>query len=363
MKHIYFTVTNDLSYDQRMQRICTSLSNNGFEVTLVGRHLKKSIELRPLPFFQKRIYCWFTKGKLFYLEYNIRLFFFLLSKKMDGICAIDLDTILPCLYISRLKKIPRIYDAHEFFTELKEVRERPFIQKIWKFIEKKTVPKFKYGYTVSESIAIEFRKRYQVEYNTIRNMPVTKVFTPGLKKEKFILYQGAVNEGRGFEFLIPAMLEIPVKLIICGDGNFMPQLKQLIIQYKLTEKVELKGMLPPEELLSIARDAYIGIAVPEREGINQYLALPNKFFDYLHCNLPQVTVDYPEYRKLNDEFGVAVLIKDLKPSSIAFAVNNLLNDSSLYTKLQTNCTYAKTILCWENEETKLLNFYNNLFSN
>jgi hypothetical protein len=35
---------------------------------------------------------------------------------MDGICAIDLDTITPCLAISKLKNIPRIYDAHEFFT-------------------------------------------------------------------------------------------------------------------------------------------------------------------------------------------------------------------------------------------------------
>jgi hypothetical protein len=55
------------------------------------------------------------------------------------------------------KKIHRIYDAHEFFTELKEVISRPSIHKRWLQIEK-SVPKFKWGYTVSESIALEFKK-------------------------------------------------------------------------------------------------------------------------------------------------------------------------------------------------------------
>ncbi|HYM93602.1 MAG TPA: hypothetical protein VET23_05635, partial [Chitinophagaceae bacterium] len=78
MKRIYLTVTNDLSYDQRMQRICTSLSNNGYLVTLVGLKLHHSIPLKNETFRQKRIHCRFRKGKWFYREYNIRLFFFLL---------------------------------------------------------------------------------------------------------------------------------------------------------------------------------------------------------------------------------------------------------------------------------------------
>src|ERR1043165_8632147 len=150
--HIYFTVTNDLSYDQRMHRICISLANAGYRITLVGRKLKTSISLQQRPFAQKRLRCFFNKGFLFYAEYNLRLFFFLLTQKMDGICAIDLDTILPCLFISKLKAVPRIYDAHEYFTELKEVRTRPAVKKFWTGIERFAVPKFQCGYTVSEGL-------------------------------------------------------------------------------------------------------------------------------------------------------------------------------------------------------------------
>lgn len=363
MKRIYFTVTNDLSYDQRMHRICTSLAENGYAVTLVGRKRSSSIPLTEKKYKQKRIRCWFNKGKLFYMEYNLRLSFYLLFRKMDAICAIDLDTIIPCHFISRWKHIPRVYDAHELFTELKEVITRPRIKKIWTRIEKKLVPEFKFGYTVSESIAEEFHRRYGVNYLTIRNLPVLRPFDPIQTSEKFILYLGAVNEARGFEFLIPAMQGINCKLVICGDGNFMPQLRKLIVENKLENKIELKGMLPPGEIWKISQQATIGIALAEKEGLNQWLALPNKFFDYVHAGLPQVTMSYPEYGKINKQFEVAVLIDDLAPKRIADAINNLLADEVLYGKLKDNCLQARQELNWQQEEKKLLAFYRSVFEN
>ena len=161
---IVFTVTTDLSYDQRMIRICTSLANAGHSITLVGRKIKTSIPLLSQPFSQKRIHCLFQKGKLFYAEYNFRLFFYGLFKKMDLIVAIDLDTILPCYFISRIKKIPRVYDAHELFCEMKEIVTRPAIYKTWKKIERYAVPKFTQGYTVNQPIALAFHEMYGVQY-------------------------------------------------------------------------------------------------------------------------------------------------------------------------------------------------------
>ena len=160
---LYFCVITDLTYDQRMIRICTSLANAGYNVVLVGTRLKTSIPLKNQPFKQQRIPCFFEKGKLFYAEYNIRLFFFLLRKKMDCICAIDLDTILPCYFIAILKKIQRVYDAHELFCEMKEIVTRPVIYKLWKQIEAFAVPKFTFGYTVNQPIAQEFNKMYGVK--------------------------------------------------------------------------------------------------------------------------------------------------------------------------------------------------------
>lgn len=360
-KRIYFTVTNDLSYDQRMRRICGTLAAAGNSVTLVGRKLPGSLPLSPQPYSQKRLRCWFKKGKYFYAEYNVRLFLYLFFRRMDAICAIDLDTILPCLYISRFKKIPRIYDAHELFTELKEVVSRPAVQRTWTRIERKTVPRFRLGYTVSESIAAEFSRRYRVEYATIRNMPVLEELPVASTGEKWILYQGAVNEARGFEQLIPAMKEVRGRLVICGDGNFMESLKALIRLHQVEEKVVLKGMMPPAELRAFSPGARVAVAVPENTGLNQYLALPNKFFDYIHAGLPQVTVNYPEYARLNGIYRVAILLDELSPGRIAGALNNLLEDDVLHEELRRNCLRAREVLNWQEEEKKLLAFYKNIF--
>jgi glycosyltransferase involved in cell wall biosynthesis len=363
LKRIYFTVTNDLSFDQRMQRICTSLVKAGFDVVLVGRKLKSSLPLRKKSYAQKRISCLFNKGFLFYAEFNLRLFFFLLRKKMDGVCAIDLDTILPCLLASKMKRIKRVYDGHEFFTEMKEVRTRPFVKRIWLFIERVCIPQYKLGYTVSDGLAEAFHSRYHRRFVVVRNLPVLVEWTPVEKKENFLLYQGAVNEGRGFEVLIPALRDVEMNLVVCGDGNFMARLKRLIRKYRVKEKVELMGMLRPEHLYPIAQKATIGIGLAEKEGINQYLALPNKFLDYMHAGLPQLAMAYPEYKKINDVYKVAVLIEELTPKTVAAAINRLISDQALLQELHSNCMKAREVLCWQNEEKILVDYYHQIFRN
>ena len=101
VKRLSFLVTNDLNFDQRMQRICSTLSEAGFDVELIGRRRKNSLPLTQKSFVQKRLFCFFERSFLFYAEYNLRLFFYLLFRRTDLICAIDLDTILPAYYISK----------------------------------------------------------------------------------------------------------------------------------------------------------------------------------------------------------------------------------------------------------------------
>lgn len=357
---LYFVVTNDISYDQRMMRICSSLSEAGYTTILVGRKLKKSIPLQQQSFQQKRIQCLFNKGKLFYAEYNIRIFFYLLFKKMDCICAIDLDTILPCYFISKMKKIKRVYDAHELFCEMKEIVTRLGIFKVWKRIEKIFVPKFPDGYTVSMPIADEFKKMYNVNYAVILNVPLKKQIQFYSKKEKYIIYQGAVNEGRSFETVIPAMKMIDAQLMICGDGNFLQQAKKLAAENNLNNKIIFKGNVPPDELMNNTLHAAIGINIIEDKGLNNYYSFANRFFDYIHAGLPQVCIDFPCYRKLNDKFEVAALINDLSAENIAQQINKLLNDESEKARLHQNCLKAREIFNWQNEEKILIDFYKQL---
>lgn len=362
MKQLFFTVTNNLAYDQRMIRICTTLSSAGYRVTLVGTKNRSSPPLKPKPYQQKRLTTWFRKGPGFYAEYNFRLFFFLLFAKADMLCCIDLDTIISVWLSSVLKNKKRVYDAHEYFSQQKEIVTRPGIYKIWHWIEKKFVPRFPNGYTVGHKIANEFREIYKVKYEVIRNVPLLiplNQFTGN--QEKYILYQGAVNEARGLEHLIPAMNLVDATLLIYGDGNFMDQTKNIIKSNNLTHKVFVKGKLLPEELDAITPQAYIGVNLVENIGLNQYYSLANKFFDYIHHLVPQITMDFPEYKTINEQFEVALLIKDLEQGTIANSLNELLHNEALYEKLYQNCIKARVQLNWQQEEKKLLFFYHHLF--
>lgn len=307
------------------------------------------------------MYCFFNKGRLFYAEYNLRLFFYLLFKKMDAICCIDLDTILPALFISSIKNVKRVYDAHELFCEMKEVVTRPRIYRVWKRIEKFAVPKFIYGYTVSEPIAEEFKKMYGVQYQLIRNVSLLENISISEKKEKYILYQGAVNEGRSFETLIPAMKNVDAKLVICGDGNFIQQAKKIVHSNKLDDKIIFTGMLSPDELKNYTVNATIGITLFENTGMSNYYSLANRFFDYMHAGVPQLCVDYPAYKEINDQFKVAALINNLSSQTIANSLNNLLQNNVLYQELQTACINARQFFNWQEEEKKLLAFYEKIF--
>ncbi|HXH18454.1 MAG TPA: hypothetical protein VNJ07_05175, partial [Chitinophagales bacterium] len=141
MPSIIFTVINDIAYDRRMHRICESLTHAGWNVTLIGRKLQYSKPLPPTPFKALRLRCRFNKGKLFYLEYNFRLFWKLLFMSADVYGATDLDTIIPCFKAAWLKRKKKVFDAHEFFEEVPEVVDRKFTQTVWRWVGKIFVPR------------------------------------------------------------------------------------------------------------------------------------------------------------------------------------------------------------------------------
>ena len=362
MKKVVFTVTNDLSYDQRMNKICTSLAQNNFEVLLVGRERKSSIPLKKERYHQHRIKCYFEKGKLFYLEYNFKLFLFLLLRShFDILCSIDLDTLVPGFFVSKIKSKPLVYDAHEYFTEMEEVVSRPLIQKVWKTVERWLVPKVDAAYTISDGYAKLFEQEYPIKFNIVRNATVLKKHVDDNQAVSYILYQGAVNVGRGLEELIDAMQYVDSSLVICGKGDVYEKLIEQTKRLQLEHKITFKGYVPPSELVNITRNAKIGITLFSNAGLSNLYSLCNRFFDYMHSGVPQLAMRYPEYVDFNQQFEVAYLLNKLNSKSIAEGLTELLNDKPLYDRLKNQALMAREKHNWQEEEKTLLKIYQSFF--
>ena len=360
-KRIICTVSNDLVFDQRMQRICTSLANNGYAVELVGRLLPNSRPVSRQNFLQTRLKCIFHKKWVFYAEYNIRLFFYLLFSKADVICGCDLDTLPAAWLAARCKKIQVVYDAHEYFTESPELIGRNFVQGCWERIENFLVPRVDAAYTVTESIAELFQKKYRKDFGVIRNFPYYRQPVKRQTAEKYILYQGAVNLGRGVKEMLLVMLQLEnILFYIAGDGDSMEEIKSLVVQYKLEDRVKFLGKLNPEELRSVTDNAYIGVNLLENRGLNYYYSLGNKFFDYIQSQVPQVSIAFPEYIRYNEQYHIAEMVDELTIEKIVAAFKNVLNDENRYRELRQNCIPASKELCWEKEEQKLIEVYNSI---
>ena len=358
---IIFAVTNDLVYDQRMQRICNTLQQNNFNVKLVGRSLKNSPALSTQQFSQLRLTCIFNKGFLFYTEFNIRLFFFLLLSSFDIVCGCDLDTLPAAVFAAKLKRKKVVYDAHEYFPESPELIGKPFRQAVWRFVEKILLPRTDAMYTVTDSIANLFHKKYKIDCILIRNLPIKNKSQISNHQSQILLYQGAVNIGRGLNEMLLAMLSIENAVFyIAGDGDEMQQVRNNIKELKLENKVKLLGKKTPEELKKITQQAYIGINLLENRGLSYYYSLGNKTFDYIQAGIPQIMIGFPEYIKLNKQYNIGWIVDELTIEAVIASIKKLLSDVELYATLKKNTIKASRELCWENEEKKLIEIYEQL---
>lgn len=363
---IIFTVTNDLNSDQRMIRTCTVMQNEGHEVMLVGRSRKDSSPIENKNFAQKRLYCYFQKGKFFYVEYNIRLFLFLLFEKCDALCSIDLDTALPGWMLKRIKKWRWIIDSHEWFPYVPEVSRRPVIQRFWLWVEARVIPAADAVYTVGSAIATELENRYDRKVLVIRNAPfldsnsTENAEIPNFKlpSKDFILYQGAVNEGRGLERLLDIIHDTNFHLVIAGDGDVLEELKQRVRQQNISERVHFLGFVLPQFLPFLTQKARVGYNVSEAVSRSYELSLNNKFFDYTHSLLPSVINDFIEYRNLCSEFPVGILVPH-ENAKIKEALELLMTDDRAHEQYQENCKKAREVWNWQIESRILHEIFRN----
>lgn len=357
---IIFTVTNDLGTDQRMRRICSALSDAGFDVELVGRRLPSSVALSSLSYKQTRLYCLFKKGFLFYAEYNLRLFFYLLFRSTDVYSSVDADTIFPCMLAAKIRSKKLVFDAHEYFTEVPEVYERKGVKWFWEQVSKICIPQADAAYTVSQSLSEILSEHYHQPFGLIRNVPVLEERSSDISTEqhKVILYQGDLNVGRGLEESIMAMLKVDAVLWIAGDGPIKPQLEQLVRDLRLNN-VQFLGRLSPHELKLVTKQAYVGLNLLRANGMSYYYSLANKFFDYMHAGVPSLCAAFPEYRLINDEWNVALLCS-CDSEEVSIQLNRILSDTELHHTLSRNCLLAAHEFNWQKECEKLVSIYSEL---
>lgn len=369
MKKAVVSVINDLSTDQRVHKVCSTLQKMGYDVTLVGRRQRKSLPLAPRNYFTKRMFLLFEKGPLFYAEFQVRLFFFLFRQNAALLVANDLDTLMPNFLVSKIMGSKLVYDSHELFCEVPELQGNPGKRKIWKGIERWIFPKLKYVFTVNDSIAKIYTEEYKVDLKVVRNIPllssqnnissVTKEELGIPVNKKIIVMQGAgINIDRGAEEAVASMQYVEkAVLMIVGSGDIISVLKEMVNNLNLQEKVIFTGKVPFEKLVQYTRHADLGLTLDKDTNINYRYSLPNKLFDYIHAGVPVLASDLPEVKKIILDYSVGDIVYNHEPKQIGGKINLMLNNENLLSDWKKNCKIAAGKLNWEEEEKQLIEVY------
>lgn len=372
MPRITVLVSNDLSHDQRVAKVCDSLQSLGFGIRLVGRKLPDSLPLeRPYPCTRMRLV--FRRGALFYAEFNIRLFLLLLFDRSEILLSNDLDTLLPAWIVSRVRGRKLVYDSHEYFTEAEGLIDNPFAKKVWTAIERRIFPGLQRVYTVNESIAAIYRCQYGVEVSVVRNVPrlsaVSLSGEPGLPSElrerigdrKVLIIQGAFfDRDRGAMAAARAMEFLPgAVLFLIGSGLEWNEVAAQKEQWHWKERILQYPRLPYAELRRFTALAHLGLSLDAAKCLNYYYSLPNKLFDYIHAGIPVLCSDLPELRRVVEGYGVGELVQDLSPEALAAAIRHCLEEEQLAV-FRANTLRARQELNWEKEEQVLASVFSGL---
>lgn len=360
---VLVSVFNNLSTDQRVEKVCKTLSENGFQIELLGNNWGGLPEMNRNYLFLRIP----LKSKVLryaYLEFQKKLYTELLKKadKKTILLANDLDTLLPNYLVSRKLNIPLIFDSHEIFTEMPSVNRR-FSQRIWRSLESFIVPKLNYIMAASESYADWFQKTYDIERPVvIQNFPIRKDNPQNyieINSRKIILYQGVINPSRGIEHMISAMKEIEnAEFWIAGDGPRKLEYEELANNLNLKHKIKFLGKLHPDDLKKVTQKADVGLSIEENNGLSYYLSMPNKISDYIQCRVPVVVADFPEMRKVVDYLSAGEKIENY--TQLSEKINIILENGKLFYK--DSLEKASEQLCWEKEEPKILDLFKKVVS-
>lgn len=366
-----FSVINCICYDQRVLKIAGEVSDLGCNVTIIGRRRGNCCRKSELPFRTFRFRMLFHKGFLFYSFFNIRLFFYLLFHNYDLLISNDLDTLLPNFLVAKLKRKSLVYDSHEYFTGVPELRGRKFVTWFWKTLEKRMFPRLKHVMTVSDSLALQYEKEYGVHPVTVRNCSLSSSGLKGFSRNEMgvkpgdllLIFQGGgINIERGGEELIEAMHFIEdVTLIVAGSGDVIASLKNRVRDPGLSDRIIFLDMMPWNELMKYTRSADAGLSLDKDTNLNYRFSLPNKLFDYISAGIPVIAGNLPEVAGIINKYGCGIIIPEITPEAICDALSTLKNDPGLLNKLRQNAVNASEDLSWEKESEKLKRFYERVF--
>lgn len=371
-------LSNPYRPDYRVEKEAKALRESGYEVSIVawdreGGHKVEEVRdgifvsrVGPRSGYDKPLDA-ITRLPVFWLKS------FLKSRKLDFdfIHAHDLDTLVLGWFLSRLKSVRLVYDAHELYWAMVENSVPSWIRNLIQRIEKRLVPKADAVVTVTPGAAQFLEscgaRRIQLVMNCEELRDPNEKRVREIRKRlagtarKTVLYAGMIEPSRNLEPLIGLFDNLDgteVKLVVGGTGSLASRISGLA---KETENVDYIGWIPSTEMFDYVNAFDMVVMINDSRNTNIRLAISTKLFSAMAAGKPVVvsegTADADVTRR--EDVGVVVPFDDLE--EIRNAIMSLLRDEERLSRVaQNGKRAAREKYNWKIMKKRLINTYKEL---
>lgn len=369
-KIAHVTSVHICSDSRILYRECMSLSNNGFDVSLLATNIDESV-IKGNPNI-KFISTYKANFRLF--RWLITLPIIVFKSIYRGFDVVHLHDPELFVFVPIYKLFGRkvVLDIHEdYFSTLKEKHYLPLILR--SVIS--NAFKLLFGHIVNKADLIicawpKISDILSFEYNrkslVIRNFPNIELFNLGEKIEKEndeikFLFSGVVSFERGIREAIKIVFEIremniDAKLQIVG--RFKSIKEEEYINSLKYDWIKCNTWAAQSDLYKIMKNSSFGFIL-FHDIPNHRFSEPNKLYEYMSVGLPSIVNELPLLSHIISETNAGLII-DINNIDVNKIVS-LLNNHNNYHLMSSNGVEAvQSKYNWSHEETKLISAYNDL---
>jgi glycosyltransferase involved in cell wall biosynthesis len=274
-----------------------------------------------------------------------------LREALEVLVVANLRLAIPTWLAARLLGIPVIFDMVEYFPMMFSVHQkgRKTLKSLFKSPRVVSLVEYASVHLVDYTcVVVEEQKQRLLGLGitedrvfVVSNTPIIRgedraraVIPPAseLDDEFRLVYAGLVAKGRGLDLILRALQHIKardhgrprVMLYVVGDGEYLPQLKDLARGLDVEDRVEFLGWKPPHEISHFLLQSQVGLVPHEVSGFWNH-TIPNKLFDYMLCGLPVLCTPASPVRRLVEAERCGIVVSE-QPEDVAGKILELRGD-------------------------------------